>query len=264
VEIVICSRFAFLAPPGEGGTEAKAEALDDLDWLAARQMVFEFVALDSLARQSRQDFHHLILTSSGLPEQAFRRLAAACHRAYGAEDRFTVLARPPGPAKRHLAEFLAERYGTAMVAQVLLAEDDGLGVAFVEDLAPRLDRIAGEVRAGARALPYFLSYPSGCLLDLRGERPEVYRLSRDFIDLGLTMVARPDARNIFGVKAARAPKKFGAEIVEREAMYLRCLHGLRDAGADLPASAAPVAGWRQDAALLEALPSLKRIAAGRG
>lgn len=89
-------------------------------------------------------------------------------------------------------------------------------------------------------------------------------MSRDFVDLWVTLVGRPNQRDIFGVKVARAPKKYGVEIVEREAMYLRCLHGLRDAGPELPKGAAPVAGWQDDAALLDALPGLQRFAAGAG
>ncbi len=147
----------------------------------------------------------------------------------------------------------------------MLDDDDGLAPGFLADLAPRLDRIAAEVQAGGRPLPYFVSYPYGFALNLRADAgPELYRHSYEFINLGLTMIARPEERNAFSIDHRNAPRRFGAEIVERPDMFVRCVHGFNDSRVDVTHRWVKLEGWQGDAALLTAMPCLKRIAAALG
>lgn len=263
MEVVVCTRFSFLGRSGWKSDFAQdPQLLFERERLQARFRLFELINLPSLVSQSRQRFHHFILTSALLPDWAHERLQAACLAAYGDAGRFTLYARPEGPARRFLQEFLRARYGAGLVAQVVLDDDDGLAPVFMEDLAPRLDRIAGEVAAGTRPLPYFVSYPFGYALNLRGEQgAELYRHSYDFINLGLTMIARAEERNAFSIDHRNAPRRHGAEIVERRDMFVRSVHGFNDSRVEVTRRWEKVAGWRQDAGLLAAMPCLKRIAA---
>lgn len=266
VDIVVCTRFSYFGRSGWQSDFSQDKALLFApERLTARLATFQSITLPSLVAQTRQAFHHFVLTSDALPDWAMERLQAALRGAYGDESRYTISAKPVAGAKKYLSEFLVRRFGTDIAAQVVLDDDDGLAAVFMEDLAPRLDAIAAAEAEGRLSLPYFVSYPYGYALDMRGDgTAELYRHSYDFINLGLTMVARPQDRNIFAVDHLSAPRRYGVELVERKQMFVRSMHGFNDSRVDVTHRWVREEDWHRQEDILSALPCLRPLAAAQG
>lgn len=260
LEILVCTRFSFRGLSGwQSDFAADPEKLFAQDRLEARLRLLRAINLPSLVAQDHQAFHHYLLTSADLPGWALEALTAACLAAYGSADRFSIRAEPWGNARRHLRVFMADRYGMQPVAQVVLDDDDGLGAGFMADLASRLARVEGEVAAGTRTLPYFISYPYGLALTFGEEGIALYRHSYEFINLGLTMIGTPGDKNIFSIDHLSAPKRFGVELVDRKLMFLRSVHGLNDSRVGVTHRWVREEGWQDNPRVMEAMPFLAGI-----
>lgn len=266
MDIVVCTRFSYFGRSGWQSDFSQDKALLFApERLTARLETFQAITLPSLVAQTRQDFHHFVLTSDALPGWAMERLQGAMRAAYGDQSRYTIAAKPVAGAKKYLSEFLVRRFRTEIAAQVVLDDDDGLAAVFIEDLSPRLDAIATAEAAGRLTLPYFVSYPYGYALDMRGDgTAELYRHSYEFINLGLTMVARPQDRNIFAVDHLSAPRRYGVELVERKQMFVRSMHGFNDSRVDVTHRWVREEDWHRQADILDALPCLRPLALAQG
>jgi hypothetical protein len=271
-EIAVAMRFSFFGASGwQSGFSRDKALLFDPARLEARLRLFERVALASLAAQSDAGLHLFVLTSADLPEPAMARLRAACARRLG-EGRFTLHARPPGPARRFLRMFLTARYGAGRCVQVVLDDDDGLAVDFIARLRPHLAALDAAAAAAAGGTtpggaeqggaeqgaadaappvadrPAFLSFVNGFGMVLPGGdpagEPELYRHRYPYINLGLTMVSRSSGENLFSIDHRAAPRKHGCRMVRGAPMFVRTVHGLNDSRVSVTGRWAPERGWR--------------------
>lgn len=250
--LVVVTRFSFLGKSGwKSDASRDADLLFSPDRLRLRLNLFRWITLPSLASQTRQDFTHVILTSKRLPDWAMTELRQACVAVYGQEDRFTILAEPPGPAAIALRRHLSARFPGPLVAQAVLDDDDGLATDFVAEVRRHLAEMdAMDIGAG-RSLPVFLSFAGGYgfevgLAEDGSIEARLYQHSYPYINCGLTMIAAPgDPKNILGIRHQKDPPAHGAVLVRGKRMFLRSVHGMNDSRVARTDRWKPVEPWRQ-------------------
>jgi hypothetical protein len=258
--ILVATRFSFLGQSGwKSDVSRDAALLFHPDRLRQRLALFAAINLPSLAGQGDAGFHHVILTASDLPDWAMADLAAACLAAYGDPARFTILARPPAPARRPLRQFLTERHAGTPVVQVVLDDDDGLANDFVATLREDLAETGAQRPDLQDNLPFFLSYPVGYGLSLRtaSDAPAALYLHRyPYINAGLTLIGTPGGKNIFAIDHLAAPRKYGCRLLRSRAMFLRGLHDFNDSRVAPGERWQQVADWRAEPGLAQRFPCL--------
>lgn len=258
--ILVATRFSFLGQSGwKSDASRDPQLLFQEDRLWRRLELFSTIALPSLAAQTHQDFHHLILTSDRLPGWAMEELNDACLLAYGDRTRFTILARPPMLARRPLRLFMQGRYPDPVVVQVVLDDDDGLATDFMADLRAQLASDGNGRADAAGSLPYFISFPEGygfLLRDGKDEAAEIYLHRYPYINLGLAMIGTPDGKNIFAIDHRAAPRKYGGRLVPGKPMFLRTVHDFNDSRVSPTESWKALPAWRNNAALNRRFPWL--------
>ena len=232
IPVVIVTRFSFFGKSGWKSDASRDRALlFQPERLQHRLRLFSQITLPSLAAQTRQDFHHFILTSRDLPEPTAAALAEACARSHGDAGRYSIVAARPMPARAALRRFLERRYPGQVVAQVALDDDDGLAADFVEDLRRQFALIEEETPGISQKLPHFVSYSRGFGLMLRDAAegaPALFRIRYPYINLGLTMIAGDHAKNILAIQHKKAPRRFGARLIGDTPMYVRGIHDFND------------------------------------
>lgn len=264
-EAVVATRFSFLGRSGwKSDASREADLLFAPERLKTRLRLFEQIALASLAGQSDQNFHHYILTSSDLPDWAMAHLQYICASAYP-EGRFTIDPRTPENARKSLRRFLSARYAHDPVLQVVLDDDDGLAVDFMQDMRGQITkaaRLAKERDAVRRDDdPVFLSYPSGYGLVFQPDTtPQLFHHMYPYINLGLTMLAPRGGQNLFSINHRKAPRRFGALLVKDKPMFIRSVHGFNDSRVEAGARWREIADWPTDAQVLARFPFLSQMA----
>lgn len=232
IPVVIVTRFSFFGKSGWKSDASRDRALlFQPERLQHRLRLFSQITLPSLAAQTRQDFHHFILTSRDLPEPTAAALAEACARSHGDAGRYSIVAARPMPARAALRRFLDRRYPGQVVAQVALDDDDGLAADFVQDLRRQFGLIEEETPDISQKLPHFVSYSRGFGLMLRDAAegaPTLFRIRYPYINLGLTMIAGDHAKNILAIQHKKAPRRFGARLIGDTPMYVRGIHDFND------------------------------------
>ena len=232
IPVVIVTRFSFFGKSGWKSDASRDRALlFQPERLQHRLRLFSQITLPSLAAQSRQDFHHFILTSRDLPEPTAAVLAETCARSHGDAGRYSIVAARPMPARAALRRFLDRRYPGQVVAQVALDDDDGLAADFVHDLRRQFALIEEETPDISQKLPHFVSYSRGFGLMLRDAAegaPALFRIRYPYINLGLTMIAGDHAKNILAIQHKKAPRRFGARLIGDTPMYVRGIHDFND------------------------------------
>ena len=246
--ILIVTRFSYLGKSGwKSDASRDAELLFDPVRLASRFALFHAVTLPSLAGQTDPGFHHLILTSESLPGDMMGMLQDACAAAYGDPSRYTVYARPPGPARRELRRFMAANMPGGPVVQVVVDDDDGLSTDFVAGLRDDLTGLEADMPGLRQELPYFISYPQGYGLSLRnGEDAEIFAHSFPYINLGLTMIGTPNGKNIFAIAHRSSPQRYGVRLVEGRRAFMRCIHDFNDSRVAAHKNWRRIEDWRED------------------
>lgn len=252
--VIVVTRFSFVGQSGwQGAASRDADLLFEADRLRRRLTLFTTITLPSLALQTDTGFRHVILTSDRLPPWAMEALQTACSRAYGDPARYDILARPPAPARRPLRLYMEKACPGPAVVQVVLDDDDGLAVDFIALLRKDLAAVQGDLAT----LPYFLSYPFGygLVLDENWDTT-LYRHRYPFINAGLTMIGTPSGKNILGIDHRSAPRKFGARLLRRRAMFLRSVHGFNDSRVTPTERWQAVTDWGADDDLAQRFPYL--------
>lgn len=201
--------------------------------------MFEAITVPSLREQTDQNFHHVILTSSLLPDWAAERLAAIAAREREAHQ-VTVLAQPPAPAKKHLRNFLRDEAACEHVVHANLDDDDALAVGYVADFRRRVAMVEEEAVGGLDERPRLVSYPRGyCLTFDAGAPSRFYKFGYPFTSAGLAMIAPARGRNIFAISHRAAGRRYGGMLVRDGRMFLRTLHENNDS------RFAPTAKWKE-------------------
>jgi hypothetical protein len=241
---VVITRFAYLGKSGwQIPPEEQAKIIFDPTRLRDRLDLFRDIAVASLGQQTERDFIHYILTSAQLPEWARAELDDICRAAYG-PDRYFIDVRKPALARRFVAHFLAEMFDDRPVAQVVLDDDDGLSADFMETMKAKARVHLSQDDA---PLPFFLSWPTGygCVFRYL-VRPELYEHNYRFINLGLTLIAKPQQKNILAIDHRNAPRRFGANVFAGQPMFVRGLHDHNDSRVAVTDRWKAIVDWPND------------------
>lgn len=251
--ILFITRFSFLGVSGWKSDISKdKELLFDPDRLRRRIRLFQQITLPTLLAQTDQNFHHLVLSSSEMPDAAKQELKSVCKTALG--DRCTVDFKPVGPARKFLRHFMVHKFQKNAVAQVVLDDDDGLACDFVETIRQDIRVLMSESE-----LPVFASYSGGYGLVNQGEGVKLFAHNYPFINLGLTMVAGASDRNILAISHKAAPQK--SHHIRRRAprMFIRSVHEDNDSRVEVTDRWVPQPDWQSDAEITDRFPYLTAI-----
>lgn len=230
VPILIITRFSFLGLSGwQGDASRDAELLFEPARVNQRLDLMRAITLPSLSAQGDHGFHHLIMTSSQLPDWAMQKLQKICEEAYGDETRYTIYPRPPARARRELRRFMNSKFGERTVVQVVVDDDDGLSTDFIANLRRDLISLEEDNPEIQQNMPYFISYALGYGLSLRdGKDPKIYSHRFPYINLGLTMISTANGPNILSISHKKDPPRTGVRLIEAQTSFVRCLHDFND------------------------------------
>lgn len=253
--ILVVTRFSFLGSSGwKSDASRDPELLFTRDRLELRLRLFRAVTLPSLAAQTDPGFHHLVLTSDRLPDWALAALTEACLQAYGDAARFSILASRPTLARNPLRTFMEQHFPGQVVVQVVLDDDDGLASDYMSDLRHQLAALEADKPGLGEESPYFISYPLGYGLVLRGDpsgggAAGLYLHRYPFINAGLVLIGAGSGKNILGIDHRAAPRRFGAKVVPGKPMFLRSLHDFNDSRVVPGERWSQVADWEAEPGL---------------
>ena len=259
-EVLIALRFSYFGSSGWKSDFSKDQALlFDPDRLIMRLGLLQSLPLPSLAAQTDQNFHLMILSSYAMPRWAQRSLAEACAEALP-KGRYTILPRRAGIAHRHLAQFIAARYPDhASVLQTVLDDDDG----FSNDLIARMrDEMAQLPPLNTPDDLRFVSFSRGYGLDLSSKDAESYALYHHrypFINLGLAMAGARAGSNILQIRHRKSPLNHPHRLVGGQPMFVRSVHEANDSRVEVTTKWRAVPDWRQDADMRARFPYLPQL-----
>jgi hypothetical protein len=268
VPISVTTRFSFLGLSGwKSDPSRNPELLFEDSRLKGRLVLFETVALASLAAQTDPGFHLHVLTSDQMPGWALERLHEISVAALGPE-RVTIDPRPEGRARKFHRIHLQQAYGDRRIAQVVLDDDDGLSADFMEILRHKIAETEAAGHLPDLAARHFLSFPFGYGLVHSDGPTELYRHRYKLINLGLTMLGNTD-RSIHSIDHRNEPNKVGVTTDGTQPMFLRSVHHLNDSRVEVTDRWKKVPDWRAEAGfeerfgyvvpLLEGLPLHARL-----
>jgi hypothetical protein len=263
-EVLIVLRFSYFGTSGWKSDFSKDQALlFDKDRLITRLSLLQSLPLPSLAAQSDQNFHLMILSSFDMPQWAQNSLAEVCAEALP-EGQYTILPRRIGFAHRHLAKFIAARYPeqpeqATSVLQTILDDDDG----FSSDLIASMRREMAELPPLADGNDLrFVSFSRGYGLDLSSKNSETYALYHHrypFINLGLTMAGGRAGKNILQIRHRKTPLLYPHRLVGGPPMFVRSVHEANDSRVEVTARWRAIPDWRQDAEVQARFPYLPNL-----
>lgn len=258
-EVLVAMRFSYFGNSGWKSDFSKDKALlFAAERLVTRLGLLQSLPLPSLAAQTDQNFHLMVLCSHAMPQWAQQSLADLCAEVLPAE-KYTITPRRFGFAHAHLARFIAERYQAGPVLQTVLDDDDG----FSTDLIAAIRREMAELPPLADLADMrFVSFCRGYGLDLSGKQPETFALYRHrypYINLGLTMASNVAGKNLFSIRHRKTPQEHPCRVVEGPPMFVRSVHEVNDSRVEVTQKWKPIADWRADAGVAERFPYLPQI-----
>ncbi|MES2435374.1 MAG: glycosyltransferase [Pseudomonadota bacterium] len=263
-EVLVALRFSYFGSSGWKSDFSKDKALlFDQDRLIMRLGLLQSLPLPSLAAQTDQNFHLMILSSHAMPRWAQRSLAEICAETLQ-PGQYTIIPRRFGVAHKHLAQFIAARYPenpeqTTPVLQTVLDDDDG----FSTDLIATMRREMAELPPLSEAVDLrFVSFSRGYGIDLSSKNAERYGLYHHrypFINLGLTMAGDRGGRNIFGIRHRKTPLDYPYRLTGGPPMFVRSVHEANDSRVEVSAKWRAVPDWRQDADVRTRFPYLPNL-----
>ncbi len=233
MQILYLTRFSFF---GQSGWRSPAAAdpalLFEPARLKARLRLFERYTLASLAAQTDRDFHHVILSSSLMPEPWRSLLVQVSRRALG--DRARVIFRPKRSAGHVLRRYVRAHYGNLdHVVQVVLDDDDALSADFTRALRYHAGCVINDPLNEDPAT--FLSFPRGFSLGVDDAGLPRWMSPRNvpWTNLGLALVSRPDWRkNPFMTAHRRIGERQAGRLIGADRpFYLRAVHAHNDSRA---------------------------------
>ncbi len=144
------------------------------------------------------------------------------------------------------------------MAQVVLDDDDGLACDFMDDMSAQVDAY---FKTDECNLPHFFSWSVGYGFVFSGsERPALYLHRYRFINLGLTILARPQEKNILAIDHRNAPRRFGATVDTSKAMFVRSLHPHNDSRVTVSEKWMEILNWPEDGDVDARFPFLSAFA----
>jgi Putative rhamnosyl transferase len=244
-EVLISMRFSFFGVSGWKSDSSRDEALLLApDRLRLRLALLRRLPLPSLAAQTDRNFHLFILTSASLPDWAEQELVAACEEVL--PDQVTIYLAPPDRAAEFLRQALVERYGKARNLHMVLDDDDALSTDFIAKARGDMGSM-GPISTDDEYR--FLSYAKGYGLNLMGDDvtdPTFFVHKYPFINLGLTMSAPNDRRNLFAISHRNGPRRHPHRLLDKQPMFVRSLNGSNDSRVAISKSWKPVVDWQSN------------------
>lgn len=259
LETVVATRFSYFGNSGWKIPRDEQEAvLFNPENLRTRLNLFEKINLASLRHQTSRDFHHYVLTSENLPDWASDRLRSICEAAYP-EGNVTIDARPYGNARKYFRHFMTEHCKSDPVLQVVLDDDDGLAIDFMETMRREISMVAPD--RDDPEDPVFVSFARGIGLVFRDAEgsPRAYEHTYPFINLGLTMMGQRSGKNIFAIDHLAAPRRRTNALLKGPLMFVRSLHGHNDSRAEVTAQWKEIEHWQDNSDLMKRFPYLVGI-----
>ncbi len=117
------------------------------------------------------------------------------------------------------------------------------------------------IKSDRGSLPHFFSWSLGYGLVFDGnKRPALYQHRYRFINLVLTILARPQEKNILAMDHRNAPRRFGATVEANKPMFVRSLHPHNDSRVAVSEKWMEVLNWPDDAEIDARFPFLKSLA----
>ena len=258
-EVLVAMRFSYFGKSGWQGDASKhKDMLFKPQRLALRLAMLESLAIPSLAAQSDQNFHLMILCSEDLPAAALDSLTQVCAGTL-APEKYSICPRPFGASHTFLTKFLKRRYGLGQVIQTVLDDDD----AFASNLIARIrEELLAMPEPQDETVPRFVSFIDGFGLDLKDRETgnfSLYSHRYPFVNLGLTMVGPSGGKNLFSIRHRKVPAQGNAKLVKGSPMFVRTLHGLNDSRACVTERWRPMQNWRTDPKISDRFPFLGAI-----
>lgn len=258
-EVLVVMRFSYFGKSGWKSDFSKdREMLFATDRLEGRFALLEKLPLPSLAAQTDQNFHLLIICSDVMPDWAQARLAEICERVMPAKT-YTVAPRRFGFAHMHFMRLLKRRYGQGRIIQTVLDDDDGFSTDFIASVRQELAQM--EPVASENDMR-FVSFARGYGFDLSPENPAEYGLFRHrypYINLGLTMVTDVAGKNLLSISHRKTPKEHACRLVEGQPMFVRSLHASNDSRVEVSTRWKAIKKWRKDPDVLLRFPYLVKL-----
>lgn len=258
-EVLIAMRFSYFGNSGWKSEFSKDPGLlFDEDRLKMRLALLETLPLRSLAAQTDQNFHLMVLCSDTMPEWALDTLAEICAEILPAE-RYSIAPRPYGFAHRHLTQFMVDRYGPGLAIHAVLDDDDALAIDFVATLREVLGWLPPiEVEDDMR----FVSFVNGYGLTIEdGTEPDhrLYLHRYPYINLGLSMVAAAGGKNLFSIRHRKTPAEYNCRLYRRKTMFIRSVNPVNDSRVEVSDKWQPVLNWRTHKDVRSRFPFLTEI-----
>ena len=262
-EVVVAMRFSYFGSSGwKGDVSKQKEMLLDPARLVARLALFRALALPSLAGQSDQNFHLMVLCSEDMPADLLQQLEQAC--ADGLRPgQYSVCPRPFGRASKYLLQFVQARYGKAAVIQTVLDDDDAFATDLIACARQELAQLPADLNDSAAMR--FVSFANGYGLDMNDREPgdqtdfPLYAHRYPWINLGLTMVCHTTGKNLYSIAHKKTPTLHPSRLVKGVPMFVRSLNGLNDSRIEVSDRWKPIAEWRGDATVQERFAYLLAI-----
>jgi hypothetical protein len=226
--------------------------------LSLRLALLNELALPSLAAQTDRNFHLMVLCSEDMPNEARQGLDQACAR-HLQPAQFSVLARPYGRAQKYLTQFLRQRYRSGPVIQTVLDDDDAFAIDLLSGIRQELSRLPQTDGPDAMR---FVSFADGLGLDVtRGDSAgaRLFAHRYPYLNLGLTMVAGVDAKNILSIAHQQTPKQHPTRLVKGRPMFVRSLHAANDSRVSVSDRWKELLDWQSAPEILKRFPYLKAL-----
>lgn len=264
-EVVVAMRFSYFGSSGwKGDVSKQKEMLLDPARLRARLAILKSLGVPSLAAQSDQNFHLMILCSEDMPADLRAKLEQVCIDGLGA-GKASVCPRPFGRASKYLLQFVQQRYGKVPVIQTVLDDDDAFATDLIASARRELALLPADLN-DAEAMR-FVSFANGYGLDINDRKEgaadqadfPLYTHRYPWINLGLTMVSHSTGKNLYSIAHQKTPTLHPSRLVKGTPMFVRTLNGLNDSRIEVTDRWKPIEDWRGNAAVLDRFAYLSAI-----
>lgn len=235
MDVVFETRFSFFGQSGwKSAAAADPNLLFDPPRMDERLKLFERITLPSLQAQEDEDFTHMVLSSTLMPNEYKIKLRELVKDMLG-DKRSRVMFRPKGSAGQMLRAAVQKGFGQKRVAQVVLDDDDAVSKDFTAELRRHAKLAQQSAKGQGHREDYaYLSFPRGFTLGIEDGRPGW--LERRFVpytNLALTLVGPASTRrNPYMVSHLKVGMRHPSMMVTHlRPYYLRSVHEHNDSRA---------------------------------
>ncbi len=229
MHLLYLMRYSFFGQSGwRSDASRDPEKLFSPDRLEQREYFLRKVALPSLRDQTDQDFNLIVLSSTLLPKIYKQRLKEVCNDLLG--TRAHVIFREPDSTSRVFQKYRWQTFDRyAHTAQIVLDDDDAVGVDFTADLRGEANA-AIALRKTNQPNYVFLSWPRGVTALFKDGALDLIARNVPATNLGLTVVAPTEShRSPFRSAHYKVLERRPVRVIHTlEPQYIRSVHTSND------------------------------------